>query len=1024
MQTPNQFGCDSVYHLHLTVLETIIDSQVVDWCDNIGPYNFPDSRADNLQGLETPGIYRDTLKSVTDCDSIIVLDFRVHAHTSNTIRVDRCDNELPYIDPNTGLQYSRDTTIIDTLVNAANCDSILTINLYIHPTYYEDKYETICEMDLPYNYADNRATRLQNLYATGVYRDTLRTVHNCDSVIALHLTVHPTTYKEINVSWCESAGPYPYGENGKTAFEDGEYRDTLQTRNVYGCDSVLIVHLQILRTQTTLLKDTLCNNYLPYNYSNPAATRLQGLTQTGVFFDTLQTDQGCDSILELHLLIPPAYEHQEETIHLCEGETMLWNGILLDGRNGPLDSLIVHPMQTIYGCDSIIYLDWHVHPTYQFLTDTSVCQFDTVAWRGKKYWATGEYYDSLKTNIWECDSIYKLKLYVKPTYKFHKSMTVCSNDTLWYPDNVLREQIIWRPGYPIDMDYISLDFHTKEGCDSSYIYHLTIHPVYLFESSATWCSNASYEETYTTSNGQIVKHQWQGIMREFDPLDTLVLPIDTLFEDAYQTVNDCDSVFRMSATIYPAYRHVDYDTICDKESLVWRNHSYAGFSPGDSLIAETYQTTHGCDSIYELRVHVHPTYFYQINDTICEGETYLLNGKSINYIADSTAHLFEDSLVSIYGCDSVYHLYLTVLPLQYDTIIDTICVGEKYDFMGEVISAAGHYQHTSTTDWGCPHFTDLFLSFIEPTHFEVEIDSVCADDAEIEVRFSYKGRQPLSYMVDFEPQAEDQHFIDFDGIFDTTNLYVKAADSGDGVLYLPIWRGDELPRPQRDYYDTNDQKYSTESKYEYVRPDDYQIKLYFDNGICQDSINMLVNARFHIQYPDWLTEQHWNDAIVLYNEKYNGGYEWTAYQWYKDGAPLPGQDTAYYYNPQELEFGHEYQVLLTRADDGKSILTCPIIPMHLADTITPNLYYLSVVPTLISSNYPVVNIMHSENCWYRVIDPALGSSFSPGYLWCEKNNLNATEVHLPALPPGAKLMIEMRSEDFSYRRVQIIIYKQ
>ena len=427
----------------------------------------------------------------------------------------------------------------------------------------------------------------------------------------------------------------------------------------------------------------------------------------------------------------------------------------------------------------------------------------------------------------------------------------------------------------------------------------------------------------------------------------------------------------------------------------------------------------GCDSIFELHLCVHPTYFFELNETICDGDQYILNGKVFTTIADSKPHLFKDSLLTLEGCDSVYYLYLTTLPILRDTIRDTICYGEVYRYNSLSIDSPGYYIDTAITSWGCYKFTDLFIEFIEPTRFILHLDTICADDSEIAVYFDYIGRKPIGYSAFFEIEGLQQHFVDISS--DIDSVEVLSNDSGSGVFYIPIWRGDELPHPQHPYYDTNNQTFSSDSKYAFVRPDDYRIRIFFDNGICQDNSRMMVDTIFHVMYPDWIIEQHWNDAIVIYNEQYNGGYNWTSYQWYKDGQPILGQDTAYFYDPQELDFGHEYQVLLTRLDDGKSILTCPIIPRHIADTITPTLYYLSVVPTLVSSSNPVVNIMHTENCWYR-LSSLEGIYFDSGF--CEKNDLNATEIVLPPMPIGTVLLMHMYFEDYSHKRIQKIIYKK
>ena len=57
---------------------------------------------------------------------------------------------------------------------------------------------------------------------------------------------------------------------------------------------------------------------------------------------------------------------------------------------------------------------------------------------------------------------------------------------------------------------------------------------------------------------------------------------------------------------------------------------------------------------------------------------------------------------------------------------------------------------------------------------------------------------------------------------------------------------------------------------------------------------------------------------------YNGGYEFTAFQWFKNGEPIVGATSSVYNSPDGLDLSAEYSVLLTRASDGASVMTCVV----------------------------------------------------------------------------------------------------
>lgn len=75
-------------------------------------------------------------------------------------------------------------------------------------------------------------------------------------------------------------------------------------------------------------------------------------------------------------------------------------------------------------------------------------------------------------------------------------------------------------------------------------------------------------------------------------------------------------------------------------------------------------------------------------------------------------------------------------------------------------------------------------------------------------------------------------------------------------------------------------------------------------------------------YPSAVLEQRWNDVICVLANAYNGGYDFTAFQWYKDGIELTGETRSYLSQP--LYAGSEYSALLTEKD-GTQLMSCPLI---------------------------------------------------------------------------------------------------
>ena len=85
-------------------------------------------------------------------------------------------------------------------------------------------------------------------------------------------------------------------------------------------------------------------------------------------------------------------------------------------------------LKTIYGCDSIYKLSITFHPIYHFVTETTICQGEQYDWiddyKDTLYMIDSVYYYQLST-CQECDSLYELRLRVLPTYNIIDTAFFC-----------------------------------------------------------------------------------------------------------------------------------------------------------------------------------------------------------------------------------------------------------------------------------------------------------------------------------------------------------------------------------------------------------------------------------------------------------------------------------------------------------------------------------------------------------------------------------------------------------------------
>lgn len=124
-----------------------------------------------------------------------------------------------------------------------------------------------------------------------------------------------------------------------------------------------------------------------------------------------------------------------------------------------------------------------------------------------------------------------------------------------------------------------------------------------------------------------------------------------------------DSIITLTLSVLPTYAFPAEATTKMNESYVWREKTYQGLTPGVYTFADSLQTKAGCDSVYTLTLSVQSIgYWFEETMSACVNEEAEWHQKALPTIAEGTYVLY-DSLLSMYGQDSVYQLTLRVHPI-------------------------------------------------------------------------------------------------------------------------------------------------------------------------------------------------------------------------------------------------------------------------------------------------------------------------------------------------------------------------
>ncbi|PCH94038.1 MAG: hypothetical protein COB85_06100, partial [Bacteroidetes bacterium] len=138
----------------------------------------------------TTGTYIDTLSTVNLCDSIISTDLTVYPSYQffNTLAI--CSGDSIQIG---SVFHSTAGTYVDSFLTGNNCDSIISTTLLLDPAYNLIDSVTICSGD---SFFLGGAYQ----FVSDTYIDTFPTISSCDSIIQTFLAINPPLVSSISAS--------------------------------------------------------------------------------------------------------------------------------------------------------------------------------------------------------------------------------------------------------------------------------------------------------------------------------------------------------------------------------------------------------------------------------------------------------------------------------------------------------------------------------------------------------------------------------------------------------------------------------------------------------------------------------------------------------------------------------------------------------------------------------------------------------------------------------------------------------
>jgi gliding motility-associated-like protein len=574
------------------------------------------------------GVFRDTLRAITGCDSIVTLNITVTPPLSYTQNLSICEGDFVQVGAK---RYSQTGIFTDTIKTLNGCDSIVTTNLTVNKKYSVTQNASICQGGI---YTIGAKTYTQ----AGVYRDTFKTITGCDSVLITDLSIKTTATRTQNIARCAGQS---ITVGTKTYTQTGIYRDTFRT--VSGCDSIVI-------TDLTIHNVSVKNQDLRICTGESVRVGAKIYTTPGIFKDTLQNVWGCDSIITTNLTVLPPLSFSQN-VRLCEGD-IFKIGIKTYNQTGVYQDTF----KNINGCDSIVTTNLTFLKKYNEIQTVSICPNGVYTIGKKTYTQAGIYRDTFKT-INGCDSIIITDLSIKTSATKTQNAVLCTGQSFKIGIKTYTQAGLYRD-----------TFRSASGCDSIIVTNLSFNPISVKNQTVEICQGESLRvgvKTYTAS----------GIYR-----DTLL------------NATGCDSIITTNLTVTPPFVLTQNIRICEGDFIKIGVKTYT--QAGNYV--DTLKSTTGCDSIVTTRLTVLRTTFSNQNIAICTGQSYTIGSKTY-----TQAGIYRDTFRNFIGCDSVVITSLSIAPAITKAQSVTVCEGSVITVGNNMYSRSGVYRDTLQASAGC-----------------------------------------------------------------------------------------------------------------------------------------------------------------------------------------------------------------------------------------------------------------------------------------------------------------------------------
>jgi uncharacterized repeat protein (TIGR03803 family) len=348
--------------------------------------------------------------SATNICGTTVDSIKITTNPSYTIYIyDSVCNGSNYIFPDGSVANNllNDTIQTSALSSIYSCDSIVTTELHINPTYSTTDNYIICSGD-SYTFADGFTQN--NITSAFIHNNNFLTTELCDSLIQTTINVNPVYNLSESFYICSgNSYTFPDGFIASNITSTNSHNSNFQS--ILNCDSIITTTIYLHTVYNPSENIQLCSGddyifpdgFIELNITNPLS-----------HISNLQSINGCDSIITTSILVNPVYSiNAYDTI--CSGNNYIFpDGSTLTNINN--DTTYTSSLVSVNSCDTVIITSITVSPKYTIFESDTVCLGSSYQFPDgsiiNNISSTFNYTSSLFTDYYLCDSIINTTIYL------------------------------------------------------------------------------------------------------------------------------------------------------------------------------------------------------------------------------------------------------------------------------------------------------------------------------------------------------------------------------------------------------------------------------------------------------------------------------------------------------------------------------------------------------------------------------------------------------------------------------------